>query len=267
MHGCSRSLSRLENTIEPMADKVDDMHDKLNGDLNVKITEMHHLMLSMASADSTPRAWSSRSESVASSAGAPLEELQRSQLNSFPAPNRKSPERFSTDDKPRQTQVEAAELEGREHPSPLPIANLENACSVADPHINRRETTTIPLGGCMSNLSESPPQLEYDRNRQRSHRSPRSSSGSSQAVETYAHRRKTSDLPSPTSPGIPMMLPLPSIAFEPEEKVAQADPYDFSMVTATEHAPMHLTSTTTTEAQYLAFQKAITEDAAVLCQV
>lgn len=51
----SKSLSRLENTIEPMASKVEGIHDKLNGDLDVKVAEIHHLMLSMAAMDRSPR--------------------------------------------------------------------------------------------------------------------------------------------------------------------------------------------------------------------
>lgn len=43
----SRSLSRLEKIIEPVADQIDEMHNKLNGDLDIKIDEMHHVMLSL----------------------------------------------------------------------------------------------------------------------------------------------------------------------------------------------------------------------------
>lgn len=246
-----------------MADKVDDMHDKLNGDLNVKINEMHHLMLSMASADAAPRPWSSRSESVASSASAPLEELQRTQLNSLPAPNLKPPDRSSTDIKPQEMHKGAAVLEGHEFPIPPPLVRSASACIGRDYHLDRPESALIPIGGCMS-VGEAPPQ--YEKHRRGSHFSPRSSTGSSQAIETDAVRRP-SDLPSPISPGAPMMLPLPAIGSDMEEAAMRANSQDFSMVTATERAPTHLTKTTTTEAQYMAFQKAIIDDAAVLCQV
>lgn len=46
--GSSKSLTRLENTIEPMADKVSGIHGKLNGDLDVKIAEIHDLMRNIA---------------------------------------------------------------------------------------------------------------------------------------------------------------------------------------------------------------------------
>ena len=264
MHDCSRSLSRLENTIEPMADKVDDMHDKLNGDLNDKINEMHHLMLSMASVDSTQRAWSSRSESVASSAGAPLEELQRAQLNSLPTANVKPSDGSSPDIKPQHTRREEVGLDDHVSSSRPPPLDVASAWRAGDSHIDRPESSLVPLGGCMSLFGEAPPQ--YEKNRQAPQSSPRSSSGSKQALETDAHRRP-SDLPSPISPASPMMLPFQALQSDQEENATRANPYDFTMVTATEPAPTHLTKTTTTEAQYLAFEKAITQDAAVLCQV
>lgn len=46
--GSSKSLTRLENTIEPMADKVSGIHGKLNGDLDIKIAEIHELMRNIA---------------------------------------------------------------------------------------------------------------------------------------------------------------------------------------------------------------------------
>lgn len=246
-----------------MADKVDDMHDKLNGDLNVKINEMHHLMLSMASADPVPRAWSSRSESLASSAGAPLEELQRTQLNSLAAPNLKPPDHPSTDNEPLKMYT-SVEFNGHEGPT-LPLrVDSASVYSPGDYQIDRRESSLVSPGGYMASFVEAPPQ--YEKYRQIPLFGQRSSSGSSQALETDAHRR-LSDLSSPISPGGPVMLPPPAIGSDTEETTDHTNSYDMSMVTATEHAPTYLTKTTTTEDQYLAFQKAITQDAAVLCQV
>lgn len=59
--GSSKSLTRLEKTIEPMADKVSGIHDKLNGDLDVKIAEIHELMRNIA-VDDAPQP---RKESLA----------------------------------------------------------------------------------------------------------------------------------------------------------------------------------------------------------
>lgn len=59
--GSSKSLTRLENTIEPMADKVSGIHGKLNGDLDVKIAEIHDLMRNIA-VDDAPQP---RKESLA----------------------------------------------------------------------------------------------------------------------------------------------------------------------------------------------------------
>lgn len=247
-----------------MADKVADMHDKLNGDLNLKINEMHHLMLSMASADAAPRAWSSRSESVASSVGAPLEEMQRTQLNSLSAADGKPQVSSSPDIKPRNTDKEAAGLKGNEYLSQPALMESASTCSAGGSHLDRPESTVIGLGALMNSFPEAPPQ--YEKNQRALQSTPRSSSGSSQAFETDAQQR-LSDLLSPISPGVPMMLPLPAIGSDTEETAIRANTYDFSKVTATEPAPRHLTKTTTTEVQYSEFQKAITEDAAVLCQV
>lgn len=50
----SKSLARLESTIEPMAEKVDGIHDHIIGNIDVKIAEMHSLMMSMASPGNSP---------------------------------------------------------------------------------------------------------------------------------------------------------------------------------------------------------------------
>lgn len=62
--GPSKSLTRLENTIEPMADKVSGIHGKLNGDLDVKIAEIHDLMRNIA-VDDAPQPRKERKESLA----------------------------------------------------------------------------------------------------------------------------------------------------------------------------------------------------------
>ena len=47
-----------------MADKVEGIHEKLNGDLDVKVAEIHQLMLSMATMDRSPRLIPQDSSSV-----------------------------------------------------------------------------------------------------------------------------------------------------------------------------------------------------------
>lgn len=51
---CSKSLSRLEKTIEPMAEKVDELHATLIGGMDDKIAEIHSLIVSMATPGSSP---------------------------------------------------------------------------------------------------------------------------------------------------------------------------------------------------------------------
>ena len=50
----SQSLARLENTIHPMASKVDGLHDTLVGNIDVKIAEMHNLIMTMSNPSSSP---------------------------------------------------------------------------------------------------------------------------------------------------------------------------------------------------------------------
>lgn len=48
----SRSLSRLERTVMPMAERVGEIHDHVHGDLSDKINDLHRII--MAVANSTP---------------------------------------------------------------------------------------------------------------------------------------------------------------------------------------------------------------------
>ncbi len=54
----SMSVSRLENTIEPMAERVAALHGKVKGELDVKIAEIQTLMKNMTGTEGSPRAWS-----------------------------------------------------------------------------------------------------------------------------------------------------------------------------------------------------------------
>ena len=233
------------------------MHNKLNGDLNVKIDEMHHLMLSRASFDSAPRTWSSRTESTSSSAGVPLEELQRAQLNSLPSPDLKPPDLFSHPTKHDLARNEATELEGSDCPSEARSPTISNIGSFVP---DRRHVDRVALGKRTNGVGEAPPR--YERHRQGSQTKPRHSSGSSQAPESEPPRRP-SDLPSPLNPESPMMLPLPTLGSDMEEDAVRTHFYDCS----TEAAPLHLTRTMTTASQHKSFESAILQDAAVLCQV
>src|SRR5437868_5086732 len=46
---CSGSLTRLENTVEPMAVRLDEVHNLVVGDMNDKIADIYNLMVTMAS--------------------------------------------------------------------------------------------------------------------------------------------------------------------------------------------------------------------------
>lgn len=57
------SVSRLENTIEPMAERVAALHGKMKGELDIKIAEIHKLMKNMTGTENTPRPWSNSVDS------------------------------------------------------------------------------------------------------------------------------------------------------------------------------------------------------------
>ncbi|KAL1641610.1 hypothetical protein SLS58_005885 [Diplodia intermedia] len=50
----SRSLSRLEETVHPMAEKVDEIHSAVTGDLSDKIQDVHAIVMALAGASSSP---------------------------------------------------------------------------------------------------------------------------------------------------------------------------------------------------------------------
>ena len=50
----SKSMSRIEKTIEPMAKHVEGIHHALIGDIDVKVAEMHHLMLTLVTPGDSP---------------------------------------------------------------------------------------------------------------------------------------------------------------------------------------------------------------------
>ncbi|KAL9129707.1 MAG: hypothetical protein Q9217_001910 [Psora testacea] len=50
----SKSLSRLERTVEPMAKQVEGLHNTVVGSIDVKIAEMHNLMMSMVAPANSP---------------------------------------------------------------------------------------------------------------------------------------------------------------------------------------------------------------------
>lgn len=102
--GSSKSLTRLENTIEPMADKVSGIHGKLNGDLDVKIAEIHDFMRSMTVDDAPqprkaslalPEAWSQDSKQggagYSNNSTFNPDHIDLDQYNFPPTPGRRSP--------------------------------------------------------------------------------------------------------------------------------------------------------------------------------
>lgn len=268
-----------------MADKVDDMHNKLNGDLNVKIDEMHHLMLSMASRDlamaplqeSPPR--TARQDSLPKTGpgdgpspealeaaeppfAAPLQERQRTQPNAVAPPTVHAYD-FSPSTArhipPRPPRPDAAELSGSEYSASPPHYRSPGG-SIFD----RRASDMIPFGSPTTTCSEAPPR--YERPRKRSQVSPRGSSASSPILERDSYRRP-SDPSLPFTPASPMMLPLPAIQGEDDEDAIESQYYALSAISEKMTHPEQPERVAIGDTQRKAFENSIFVDAAVLCQV
>ena len=87
-----RSLSRIENIIEPIAEKIGDVHNRLHGDLDVKLEEIHNALISIksdlepASTAGTPVPWPQRESSLLSNS--PVFPLATSSGSQPPIPPR-----------------------------------------------------------------------------------------------------------------------------------------------------------------------------------
>lgn len=123
----SKSLTRLENTIEPMADKVSGIHGKLNGDLDVKIAEIHDLMRSIAVDDAPqprreslalPEFWSQdikqRGISFSNNSSFNPNHIDLDQYNFPPTPGARSPVLQPNEFSPRSSKASSREGTGRD---------------------------------------------------------------------------------------------------------------------------------------------------------
>lgn len=61
-------MSRIERTIEPMAKHVERIHSALLGDIDIKVAEMHNLMLSLVTPGASPMLQPHRTETMSSGA-------------------------------------------------------------------------------------------------------------------------------------------------------------------------------------------------------
>ena len=250
----SKSLSRLEKTIEPMAEKVDDIHSQLNGGLNVKIDEIHHLMLSMASmsVDGSPslqpmisrdgsighRDFASGHFSRASTLAMDGPEYSE-QRASYPSP------------------VQTPEFKGREYPADPEAFGWKNSyTSRTSPS---KFQPSYSSGLISPKMDEEDDYARYRPKSQASY-SPRASRADSNLFSQNLARSPSEVGPSPQSP----MLPPPAMGEDPK---ALSEGYQHSTMPSSDFAPAMLSRSVTTESQQEEFQRSIFLDSALLCDV
>ena len=263
----SRSLSRLEKTIEPVAEQIDDMHNKLNGELDIKIDEIHHVMLSLrANLDagfSMLLPSTSRTESVVEgtmSSGSPslsptLKPKRAPTYKSVAEPRERQHSYASS--KYSQTPQKTPELSDSEFSVQSPVSSARTS---GQPIHDHRESTLIPLE-FQYKISEGPPQ--YERSRSIS-----SSLGSAMHSPKGTVSRKYSEL-NDTSPEVlsQSMLPPPAIAPDTDMDYTRRGNYEYSLMPRDSESTVVLPTITCTAQEQERFEHKLFTEAAVLSEV
>ena len=274
----SRSLSRLEKVIEPVADQINDMHNRLNGDLDVKIDEIHHVMLSLQAsiAQASPMLWPSGTESTS----------YRSSPSASPVLKpRRAPTYTSivdTKEKDRQASNASSSSKSSQTPQKTPELSEDDSSVQSPPGSSRtsrqpiperRESTILPLDFQNGRYREPPP--DYERNRRVSKYSdtslysPRTSTRPSDvdfAQKSEHEYSKTS--PDPLSPS---MLPPPAMTRESSASYSRPESHDFSSTSNQgskgSQSTVVLASDVATPEEHAKFERLLFTEAAVLCEV
>ena len=259
----SRSLSRLEKVIEPVADQINEMHNRLNGDLDVKIDEIHLVILSLQASmqQSSPMIWPSRRESVVSrrsSTSSPVLKPRREPTYSLVpgGKERESVDSYSSSRYP-QTPQKTPELSDSEFSVQSPPSSSRTSKQQGfDP----RESTILP-SEFQYQLREPPP--GYEKDRRVSHKSeggtlysPRTS-----ARHSDLHLRKPS-----LEPLSPTMLPPAAMTPESDPSCSRSESYDYSGGSRGSQSTIEPIRFATVEEQE-ELERSLSTEAAVLCEV
>jgi len=223
---CSRSLSRLEKIIEPVADQIDEMHNKLNGDLDIKIDEMHHVMLSLqASLDpNSPMIYPHQKQALpplvfpSPAFPPPSSPVPTSPVGS-PALKPKRAPTYTTLPDVRERQTSSASWKFPQTPQKTPdLSDSEfswqspqssTRTSAQSPYVDHRESSLIPLDFQLR-LGEAPP--EYEKTRRISS----ISEGALYSPKTLQGRRQHDYKRSSPPPASPNMYPMPPVSRSPK---------------------------------------------------
>ncbi len=249
-----------------MADKVEGIHDKFNGDLDVKVAEIHQLMLSMATINRSPRLgpvdsnimppvpWSTSAE--ASSTASPSIKAGRGDFNTYKHPFTPAvtPEIVGSELSPQSSRALSL---GRMSPGNISVNNFDN----------RPGSDGIPVNDhyrLPSYYNEPPPEYKRDRRTVISDLSTRLSTEPIQNLSGPTARS-----PSLGALGIqplsPVTLPPPIIA--PEQEVQGMQPRNGSLaITPPAQHQSELARALSTLSQQEMFERRLFGDAATLCE-
>ena len=259
----SRSLSRLEKVIEPVALQINDMHNRLNGDLDVKIDEIHLVMLSLQASmqQNSPMIWPSRTESIASrrsSSGSPelrpkraptyssvSEVKERESLTSYPS------SRYP------QTPQKTPELSDSEFSVQSPTSSSRASKQQS---YNPRESSILP-SEFQYRLRDAPPGYEKDRRV-----SNRSDGSALYSPRTSSRRSDLHFRKSSLEPLSPTMLPPAAMTPDSDPSRSRPESYDHSADSRGSQSTVQPCHFATPEEQERLERNIFTE-AAVLCEV
>ncbi|KAL9117639.1 MAG: hypothetical protein Q9187_005822 [Circinaria calcarea] len=243
---------------------MNNIHDKFNGDLDVKIDEMHHLMLSLrAGLESSPMIWPQRAQILASQPISPVIKTIEERRESYPFQGERFEQAIPGKSASHQTPQRTPELSDSEFSA--------NSARSSDRfgegyQINGRESLLIPLDH-QYRLKETSPQ--YERSRQPSN----SSAGSRHSPDAipfspYSTYKRRSDRSPNLLPSHPNMLPLPVLNLESEVPNApQKDYHDSNPKGNQKCDDKDPWKAFATISEQELFKRQLFTNAAVLCEV
>lgn len=243
---------------------MNNIHDKFNGNLDVKIDEMHHLMLSLrASVESSPMIWPQITENMVSQTMSPTLGTKEERRESYPVQAEGSdqirPEKLAYSHSPQRT----PELSDSEFSAYSPRSSDKFGEGY---QMYRRESLTIPVE-YQYRFKDAPPQ--YDRSRQPSNASPNPRhSPDAIPISPYTTSRRRSDRSSNLSSPSPDMLPLPALNLDSGLSNTPHGDYDTLASTRSQEShnlvPSQISATIS---QQESFKQQLFNNAAVLCEV
>lgn len=293
-HVHSMSLARLENTIEPMAERVAGIHNKLTGDLDIKIAEILNLMQTMNNMEASPRIWPSNGESPCSpeeswpkdtkkrrtiSGSAPAPSLGRADSDTYfyPRGPGKTADLPDSDAPPKPFRLESGREQidyDRQGLGLIPVERPPRVRSFdeAPPMYNNEwrpvtEPTSPALSSQSASTSMSPNPYTFPQQLARSPLVARDttrevSTRTSMSSTTYGPSQPSIDLASRSHIMLPPSI-IPPDDLSPPSHIAAYDPLYVPQIVV---APDLSHRALATEMEQVMFERELTRDSATLCE-